>query len=118
LGNGNVASGDAWKYCGRGFIQLTGKYNYQVLTTEHNKIWGENLDFVVSPEKVSDSKYAVRSALVFWKVHNLSILAEKGVSEADSNSITKVVNLYTDSYAQRFTNLQFIMSLEFFKECV
>lgn len=118
LGNGNVASGDGWKYRGRGIIQLTGKYNYQVFTTEYNKIWGDNMDFIANPDEVLNPKYAVRSALVFWKIHNLSGLAEKGISEADSNAITKVVNIYTPSYLQRFNNLKAIMSMDFFKECV
>lgn len=118
-GNGSVESGDGWKYRGRGIIQLTGRYNYNEFTKYQKKIWGDNVDFVANPEKVLDPKYAVRSALVFWKVNNLSIVAEKGVSEKDSNAITRRVNRYTPlvSYSARFSHLNTIMNIDFFKEC-
>jgi putative chitinase len=117
IGNGNVASGDGWRYRGRGIIQLTGKTNYKDFTKQHKTIWGDDVDFVKSPEKVLVSQYAVRSALVFWKVNGLSSKAEKGVSYKDSEAITKKVNYYTDTYKKRFKNLQLIMSMDFFKEC-
>lgn len=117
-GNGSVASGDGWKYRGRGLIQLTGKSNYKSFSTEHNKIWTEDIrDFEASPDLVAEGKYAVRSALVFWKNHGLEKIAEKGVSCTEVNQITAKINKYTDSYAARCNNFKTIMRLDFFKEC-
>jgi len=116
-GNGSVASGDGWKYRGRGIIQLTGKSNYQDFTDEQKKIWADDVDFVKKPERVLEPDYAVRSALVFWKLNGLSAVAQKGVAKADSYAITKKVNRYTSSYDSRFKNLEYIMKLDYFKEC-
>lgn len=119
-GNGNVASGDGWRYRGRGMIQLTGKSNYKSFTTAHNKIWTDDVkDFVKNPDLVVQEIYAVRSALVFWKTHNLASIASKGVSYKESSEITSVINKDTPvvSYKKRFKNLEEIMKLDFFKEC-
>lgn len=117
-GNGNVASGDGWRYRGRGMIQLTGKSNYKSFTTAHNKIWTDDVkDFVKNPDLVVQEIYAVRSALLFWKTHNLANIANKGVSYDESSKITAVINKNTDTYKERFKNLEEIMKLEFFKEC-
>ena len=44
MGNGDTASGDGFKYCGKGFIQLTGKNNYKSLTEF------TGIDYVSNPE--------------------------------------------------------------------
>jgi predicted chitinase len=117
-GNGDVASGDGWRYRGRGLIQLTGKANYQSFTVEHNKIWPDDKqDFVLTPDLVAEEKYAVRSALVFWKAHNLDAIAVQGVSCTETDRITRRVNSGTTSYADRCNHLKAIMSIPFFKQC-
>lgn len=118
IGNGDVASGDGWRYRGRGMIQLTGKSNYKSFTAVHNKIWTDDImDFVKTPDLVAQETYAVRSALLFWKTHNLASIANKGLSYDESSKITAVINKGTDSYEERFNNLEKIMELAFFKEC-
>jgi putative chitinase len=61
MGNGNEASGEGWKFKGRGLIQLTGKNNFQQLSEAS----GQN--FIDTPEKVSESEWALTSACWFWK---------------------------------------------------
>lgn len=118
MGNGDVDSGDGWRYRGRGLIQLTGKDNYQRFTIEHNNIWPDDKqDFVLTPDLVAEEKYAVRSALVFWKAHNLDAIAAQGVSCTETDKITRRVNRYTPSYAERCDHLKTIMSIPFFEEC-
>lgn len=119
-GNGDVASGDGWAYRGRGMIQLTGKSNYKSFTAEHNKIWLNDIkDFVKDPGLITQETYAARSALIFWKTHNLASIASKGISYDESLKITKVINSGTDEESKRarYKNLEDIMKLEFFKEC-
>lgn len=120
IGNSDVASGDGWRYRGRGLIQLTGKWNYHHFTVEHNKIWPDDKqDFVLKPDLVAEEKYAVRSTLLFWKERNLDAIAAQGVSCNETDQITHSVNKYTDkkSYAARCNHLKTIISIPFFKEC-
>lgn len=118
LGNGSIASGEGWKYRGRGLIQLTGKSNYEEFNEDQKEIWNkDDVDFLQNPEKVLEDKYAVRSALWFWKKHHLEINSAKGLTKSESYAITKVVNKNTESYDDRFKNLTEIMKIDFFKEC-
>ncbi|WP_236233701.1 glycoside hydrolase family 19 protein [Pseudomonas tohonis] len=91
LGNGPVASGDGWRYRGRGLIQLTGKANY--------KASGEALgvDLVAHPELLEQPEWACLAAAWFWKEHGLNELADAGKFEA----ITKRINGGLTGQAER-----------------
>ena len=82
MGNGNEASGDGYKYCGRGLIQLTGKSNYIA--------FADSLQ--ISPEEASDYlatfEGAAQSACWFWESNNLNQWADKG----DILTLTKRIN--------------------------
>lgn len=82
MGNGDEASGDGWRYCGRGLIQLTGKSNYQAFA-----------DSIETPvEEVSEYlqtfEGAVQSACWFWEINNLNAPADTG----DIKLMTKKIN--------------------------
>jgi putative chitinase len=85
MGNGPEASGDGWKFRGRGFIQLTGKVNYE----SFDKVVSENL--IETPDLVA-TKYPLLSAAWFWNSRSLNTLADKGATDADITAITKKVN--------------------------
>lgn len=82
MGNGDEASGDGYRYCGRGLIQLTGKTNYAA--------FAESIETPV--EEVSDYlgtfEGAVQSACWFWESNNLNQWADKG----DILTLTKRIN--------------------------
>lgn len=102
LGNGDIASGDGWKYRGRGLKQLTGRYNYTEFNRKYPEIWpSENIDFVTNPEKLEEPKYAARSAVYFWLKNRLYEIADQGPESGNVNSITAVINRHTDSYDER-----------------
>lgn len=85
MGNGAEASGEGWKFHGRGFIQLTGKENYTAFT----KSIGE--DCVSNPDLVA-SKYALASAAWFFNKNGLHKMADGGANDVTVTSITKRVN--------------------------
>ncbi|WP_257965648.1 glycoside hydrolase family 19 protein, partial [Klebsiella pneumoniae] len=93
-GNDNIASGDGWRYRGRGMKQLTFKNNYRSFTNYHERVWGERVDFESTPDLLVETVYAARSALYFWDQNNLFSSADNGISRAVSDSITRIVNLY------------------------
>jgi len=82
MGNGNEASGDGWRYHGRGLIQLTGKENYAEVSH------GLNYDFINDPEALLQTDNAALSAAWFWKKHGCNELADK----KDYVAISKAIN--------------------------
>lgn len=85
MGNGPESSGDGSKYCGRGYIQLTGKDNYTAFGKSINE------DMTLTPEKVS-THYALLSAAWFFNKNGLHKMADGGATDAVVTSITKRVN--------------------------
>ena len=85
MGNGDEASGDGAKYCGRGFIQLTGKTNYQAFF----KSIGADVN--TDPTLVA-TQYPLASAAWFFNKNGLHKIADGGATDAVVTSITKRVN--------------------------
>ena len=91
MGNGDEASGEGWKYRGRGLKQLTGKDNY----TAFSKAIGT--DFVANPDLLLEPVNAALSAGWFWSANGLNALADKG----DVPGMTKRINGGTIGLEQR-----------------
>jgi putative chitinase len=99
MANGTEASGDGYKFRGRGYIQLTGKDNY----TRFGAAIGENI--TSNPDVVS-GKYALLSAAWFWSNNGLNKLADGGATDATVTSITKRVNGGTIGLADRIKHFK------------
>jgi putative chitinase len=99
MGNGSEASGEGAKFCGRGYIQLTGKDNY----TAFGKSIGE--DVCANPQVVAE-KYALLSAAWFFSKNGLHKMADGGASDAVVTSITKRVNGGTIGLADRIKHFK------------
>jgi putative chitinase len=82
MGNGDEASGDGYRYSGRGLIQLTGKDNYFWFAASIN----------LTPEAASEYmetfEGAAQSACWFWETNNLNTWADAG----DILTLTKRIN--------------------------
>lgn len=104
MGNGLEASGDGYKFRGRGPIQLTGRDNYKAFSESVNRP-----DVMDNPDIVA-SELAFESALWFFKKNNLLALADKGVDKATITAITKRVNGGTHGLDDRIAKtIQFYM---------
>jgi putative chitinase len=91
MGNGPEASGDGFRYCGRGLIQLTGKSNYQA--------FADSLQMPVEqvPAFLQTFEGAIQSACWFWESNNLNQYADSG----DILTMTKRINGGTIGLADR-----------------
>ena len=95
MGNGNEASGDGWKYRGRGALQLTGKANYEAFA----KYLGKP-EIVTNPDLVATT-YAFESAMFFFDKNKLWDICDKGVSKETILALTKRINGGTHGLADR-----------------
>jgi putative chitinase len=94
-GNGDVASGDGYRYRGRGLIQVTGKANYAALVKQLGA------DVVANPDLLLGYRFAVMSAAAWWKNHGLNELADSD----DVTRITRVINGGTNGLDDRKSRL-------------
>ena len=74
MGNGTEASGDGWKYRGRGILQLTGKSNYAQCS--HDLFQDDTL--VHNPDLLRTPEYATLSACWFWHKNQLNHICDIG----------------------------------------
>jgi len=82
MGNGPEESGDGYRYCGRGLIQLTGQSNYQSFADSIETPIEQIPDFLQTFEG------AVQSACWFWENNNLNQYADSD----DILTMTKRIN--------------------------
>lgn len=91
MGNGSETSADGYKFRGRGFIQITGKDNYKMLSKD------TRIDFLTNPDLLLQEANSMISALWFWNKNKLNELADKN----DIVRITKRINGGTNGIEHR-----------------
>lgn len=82
MGNGDEASGDGWRFLGRGLIQLTGRENYSWFAASINISVEEAAEYLQTFEG------AAQSACWFWETNNLNRWADTG----DIKELTRRIN--------------------------
>ena len=93
MGNGNEASGDGWRFRGRGLIQLTGRDNY----TAFQKSIGQDITSGENSAKVAEPDLAVAAASWFWNMRGLNQYADAD----DVLTVTKRINGGTNGLDDR-----------------
>jgi putative chitinase len=104
MGNGAEATGEGFKFRGRGYIQLTGKDNYTAFGKAINE------DVLSNPDLVS-SKYALLSAAWFFSKNGLHKMADAGATDVVVTNITKRVNGGTIGLSDRIKHFKEYYSL-------
>ena len=96
MGNGPEETGDGYRYRGRGFIQLTGKNNYQAFANAMGMAVEDAAEYLSTPEG------AAMSAAWFWDMRNINPDADRG----DVLTVTKKINGGTIGLADRQAHYQ------------
>jgi putative chitinase len=94
MGNGDEASGDGWKYRGRGLIQLTGADNYAAFSLDVDN------EALSDPDSVAEPELAAISAGWFWSKNNLNALADAKNVEGMTRRINGGLNGLDDRQAK------------------
>jgi len=101
MGNGNKASGDGWKFRGRGAIQLTGKNNYAAFAKYVN-----DPEVMTNPDVVA-TKYFFKSADFFFDTNKLWVIARQGVNDNVIKSLTRRINGGSHGLQDRIVQTKF-----------
>jgi putative chitinase len=104
MGNGDEASGDGWKFRGRGYIQLTGKDNY----SQFDKVVED--DILANPDLIA-TKYPLMSAAFFFEKNNLWKICDGGDDKEDVIALTKRINGGTHGLEDRLAKFSLFNSL-------
>ncbi len=88
MGNGNEASGDGWKFKGRGLIQLTGRNNYKAYQNSGFCVG----DLTAHPEWLTQKPGHTKSAMWFWYKTGLNSLADQdhGDGKIGEDIVTRI----------------------------
>lgn len=95
MGNGNEASGDGFKFRGRGALQTTGHDNYVAFAQSLNKP-----EIIQHPDLVA-TEYSFESAIFFFNKNKLWSICDQGVNDASILALTKRINGGTNGLADR-----------------
>lgn len=101
MGNGSEDSGDGYKFCGRGLIQLTGKNNYTKFAVDLGISIDETVAYLETPNG------AVSSAGWFWDNNNLNQYCDSG----DFVTLTKRINGGTIGLADRQHHYELMLQI-------
>lgn len=104
-GNGSLdKDDDGWKYRGAGCLQITGKSNFEEVQKRCVKYAGKEFD----PDTLEGF---IVFGMAFWIWKDIYRIADKGTSDDVVNSVTAVINKYTDSYSNRVKHFHSIKPL-------
>lgn len=94
MGNGNEASGDGFKFRAGGYIGITGRSNFLVMSKD------TRIDFLQNPDDINTEANSLISALWYWQKANLNRHADND----DLEAISDIINIGKQTIKQRDSN--------------
>lgn len=107
LGNGPPASGDGWRFRGRGLKQLTGRANYQRAAAALAR------SYLADPDLVAQPPDAALTAAWFWQQAGCNALADAGDIDRITRAINGPARLGADERARRTADYRRVLAPAF-----
>lgn len=104
LGNGDVASGDGWRFRGAGAIQLTGRDNFKEMAKDIND------QFILVDTDLLTKQYRMLAAVWFFTQNKIWNKC-KGITSADTEAVTKIINPSMQKLTERAMNTNILFTL-------
>lgn len=104
MGNGDEKSGDGFRFRGRGYIQLTGRNNYEAF----QKSIG--VDILKNPDLVATT-YPLTSAGWFFDTRRINRVADRGATNTTITEVTRLVNGGTNGLDDRIKKFHFFFNI-------
>lgn len=95
---GNYLPNDGWYFRGRGIFMTTGRDNYNQVA---RKLFDKPSTLMLKPELLKEPRWAVASALLYWKDRKMSAFVDPKTGKADIKKSTLVLNGGTNGLADR-----------------
>jgi predicted chitinase len=115
-GNGNIESGDGWKYRGRGIIQITGKEKYTKINSRIKSDYS-SFSILIDADNINNLNEGTVASMAFWKEYGCQKVAQEGYKREQLDGIVDIINSFTPTREHRWENLQNCITIFKVKEC-